>query len=282
MKILITGANGQLGSDLVEFLKDKYTILPYSSKQLDITNLNLFQKEIDRVMPDIIINCAAYTNVDDCESNIEKAYIVNSIGAKNCAIISNKFSIKLFHISTDYVFDGIAKEPYKEDDITNPISIYGKSKLSGENNIINHCNNFFILRTAGVYGINGKNFVKTIVNFAKDKKFLKVVNDQITTPTYTLEICKQILALLETEYFGIYHASSEGECSWYEFTKAILDELEINAQLTACSTNEFPRPAKRPKYSVLENFNLKIIGLNKFKHWKDALKDFLTKYKEVL
>jgi len=282
MKILITGAKGQLGTDLVKKMRENHDVFPYSSQELDITKLQKFDAEVEKIAPDIIINCAAFTDVDGCESNIERAYLVNSIGAKNCAIISNKYSLKLFHISTDYIFNGESEIPYKEDDIPEPISTYGKSKLSGEINIINHCNKFFILRTAGVYGANGNNFIKTILKIVKKNKFLKVVNDQITTPTYTVDICNQILKLLKTEYYGIYHASSEGFCSWYEFTKTILQYLDINADVVPCTTDEFLRPAKRPKYSVLDNFNLKLIGLNEFRYWKESLKEFLEKYKEEL
>ena len=163
MKILITGAKGQLGTDLVKKMRENHDVFPYSSQELDITKLQKFDAEVEKIAPDIIINCAAFTDVDGCESNIERAYLVNSIGAKNCAIISNKYSLKLFHISTDYIFNGESEIPYKEDDIPEPISTYGKSKLSGEINIINHCNKFFILRTAGVYGANGNNFIKTIL-----------------------------------------------------------------------------------------------------------------------
>ncbi len=282
MKILITGASGQLGSDLVKKLEKFYNVFPYSSNKLDITNLKQFDNIVREINPDTIINCAAYTNVDACESNINKAFMVNAIGAKNCAIITNKYSLKLFHISTDYIFNGKTTKPYKEFDLPNPISVYGKSKLEGEINITNHCNRFFILRTAGVYGINGNNFVKTIIKVAKEQKKLKVVDDQVTTPTYTIDICNQILSLIETEYFGIYHASAEGSCSWYEFTKYILEISKIDAELTPCTTEEFPRPAKRPKFSVLENFNLKLIGLNRFRHWRDSLKDFLEKNMEAL
>ncbi len=282
MKILITGATGQLGKDLTLILKKYYTVYPYSSKDLNITDYKFFEKEVAKVKPDVVVNCAAYTNVDGCEREVEKAYSVNSIGAKNCAIIANKFQIKLLHISTDYIFNGEIKIPFKEDDTPNPVSIYAKSKLAGEINIINHCNNFFILRTAGVYGIYGNNFVKTILKIAKERGFLKVVNDQITTPTYTIDLCNQILKLVDTEYYGIYHASNEGECSWYEFAKAIIKYSGINATIEPCTTAEFPRPAHRPKYSVLENFNLKLLNLNEFRQWDVSLKEFLNRFKEEL
>ena len=278
MKILITGGFGQLGTDLTLTLKDKhYTVYPFSSKELDITDLDKFIEKAKEIKPKVLINCAAYTNVDGCETEREKAFKVNAIGAKNCAIVSDTVNSKLFHISTDYIFNGNKKSPYTEYDSPAPESVYGKSKYSGEKLITHHCNNFFILRVAGVYGINGNNFVKTIVKFAKEKDLLKVVNDQITTPTYTIDICNQITKLINTDNYGIYHSSCEGECSWYEFTKFIFNKLNINTEVVPCKTSEYPRPAKRPSYSVMENFNLKLLKINVMRHWQDAVSDFLNK-----
>ncbi len=279
MKVLITGGKGQLGSDLTIYLNSKnFEVISYSSKELDITNLELSLKIVKDIKPEVIINCSAYTAVDDCESNINKAYLVNAIGAKNIAIVSRKINAKLFHLSTDYVFDGKKKSPYTEYDFPNPISIYGKSKLAGEIEVINQTNDYFILRVSGVYGKYGKNFVKTMINLAKEKNEIKVVNDQIVTPTSTIEICKLISNLINTDHFGLYHATCEGECSWYEFTKYIFQLLNIKAKVVPCSTEEFPRPAARPKYSVLENFNLKLIGYNSFNNWKLAIKNFLKTF----
>ena len=282
MNILITGAKGQLGNDLSEILKkNHYNVFSFSSKKLDITNLKDFIKIADNISPNVIINCAAYTKVDDCETNINKAFFVNSIGAKNCAIVANIFNAKLFHISTDYIFDGKKGKSYTEFDLPNPESIYGKSKYYAEQLIKEHCNRFFILRVAGVYGINGENFVKTIVRLGQEKNSLKIVDDQITTPTYTVDISNQILKLIDTDLFGIYHATCEGQCSWYEFTISIFNKLNINIELIPCSVREFTRPAKRPLNSVLENFNLKLQQLNVMRHWQDSLSDFLNKHKKL-
>ena len=279
MKILITGANGQLGKDLTEFLKSKnFSIYPFSSKELDVTNLDLTIKIIKEIKPNILINCAAYTAVDDCEKNIQRAFLVNGIGAKNVAIASQIVNAKLFHISTDYVFDGKKTSPYTEYDLPNPISFYGKSKYFGEIFLKEHCLKFFILRVSGVYGKYGKNFVKTIINLAREKDEIRVVNDQHVTPTSTIEICKLIYELIPTEHYGLYHATCEGECTWFEFAKFIFNELNIKTKLIPCTTDEFPRPAKRPKNSVLENFNLKLIGYNTFSHWTNAIKNFLKTF----
>ncbi len=279
MKILITGGKGQLGKELTLFLQEKnYEIFSFSSKEFDITNLDFCLKVVKDLKPEIIINCGAYTLVDECEKNVEKAFKVNSIGAKNMAIISNRLDIKLFHISTDYVFDGEKENSYNEYDNPNPINIYGKSKLFGETFVKEHTPYFFILRVSGVYGKYGKNFVKTIIQLAREKEVLKVVNDQRVTPTSTYEIAKNIYNLIETENFGLYHATCEGECTWYEFAKSIFEYMDIKVNIIPCTTEEFPRPAKRPRNSVLENFNLKLIGYNTFSHWKDSLLRFLKDF----
>ena len=279
MKILITGGKGQLGTDLTLFLKDKgFQVYSFSSSEMDISNLDLSYKITKEIMPDVIINCAAYTAVDECEKNINKAFLINTIGAKNISIISNEINAKLFHISTDYVFNGEKDSPYTEYDKPDPISIYGKSKYYGEVLVKEHNERFFILRVSGVYGKYGKNFIKTIINLAREKDELKVVNDQFVTPTSTIEICKQIHILLPTTYFGLYHATCEGSCTWYEFTKYIFKNLNIKTKVIPCSTEEFPRPAKRPKNSVLENFNLKLIGFNAFSQWQEAVKIFLKSF----
>lgn len=276
MRILITGGKGQLGTDLTDFLSaQKYTVFSFSSKDIDITDIETFLKKAKEISPHIIINCAAYTRVDDCETNVEQAYKVNSLGAKNCAIVSNLLDCTLFHISTDYIFNGNQEKPYIEYDKPSPISIYGLSKYHGELQIKEHCSKFFILRVSGVYGKYGNNFIKTIINLSKKMKTLKVVNDQITTPTFTMDICQQIAKLLPLNCYGTYHASSEGSCSWYELTKKIFEILNIDAEVIPCTTEEFPRPARRPKYSVLENFNLKLLGLNIMPHWEESLKKFL-------
>ncbi len=282
MKVLIAGGRGQLGTDLTKILiSNNIETFFYDSSELDITDINSIFKKINSASPDIIINCAAYTNVDNCESDIEKAFKVNALGAKHCAIAAETFNKKLIHISTDYVFNGKKKSPYTEYDKPEPLSVYANSKLHGEFLIKEHCKKFFILRVAGVYGIYGNNFVKTIIQYGKTKDMLKVVNDQITTPTYTIDIANQILQLIDSEFYGTYHATAEGECSWYEFTSFIFGKLNIRTKIIPCTTEEFPRPARRPSYSVLDNFNLKLINKNFMRHWKDGINDFLKKHFQV-
>jgi dTDP-4-dehydrorhamnose reductase len=276
IKVLITGGKGQLGTDLTDVLKShNFIVHSFGSKDVDISNLDNFFKIAKNINPHIIINCGAYTKVDNCEEDVDTAFKINAIGAKNCAIVSDSLKCKLIHISTDYVFNGEKDTPYTEYDAPQPVSVYGKSKYFGEVLIKEHCNRYFILRVAGVYGEHGNNFVKTIINLSKKNKSLKVVNDQKTTPTSTIAICNQILNILLTDNFGTYHSTCEGECSWYEFTKEIFNILNIDTEVIPCTTEEFPRPAKRPQYSVLENYNLKLLGINKMIHWKDALKEFL-------
>ena len=284
MKVFVTGSKGMLGTDLVNQLKiENHDINAVDIDNLDICDLNQVIESISDYKPDVIINCAAYTNVDRCETDIDNAYRVNSIGPKNLAIVSNQLDIPLLHISTDYVFDGETNKPYIEGDVTNPQSVYGKSKLFGEENVKNFTNKYFIVRTQWLYGKNGKNFVKTMLSLAENNSSLTVVNDQFGSPTYTKDLCEVICEIIKTKAFGIYHVTNSGICSWFEFTKCIMElagtGTGVNIQVNPCKTEEFPRPAKRPKFSPLDNFNLKLCGFKQLRHFSEALKDYL---KEIL
>ena len=237
--------------------------------------LKLIQKE----KPYAVVNCAAYTDVDGCEDNKEKAFLVNSLGPRNIAIACEKEKAKFFHISTDYVFDGEEKGFKIEFDSINPKSIYGKSKALGEQYAMNFCSRFFILRTAWLYGENGNNFVKTIVKLAKEKKEIYVVDDQIGTPTNVVDLSYAIAKLLDTKEYGIYHCTGKGECSWFEFANHIVRCFELEAKIKPCSTEQFKRKAKRPKHSTLENFMLKQTVGDVFRDWKKALETFAEKFK---
>ncbi len=282
-KVLITGSNGQLGLELQNKLKDKYELIVTSRADLDITDTQQVTELIKFKKPDVIINCAAYTAVDLCEQQGDAAYKSNAIGPKNLAIAANEIGAKLVHISTDYVFDGEGNKdelgnirPYYETDVTNPQSAYGRTKLEGEKFIIQNLNKYFIIRTAWLYG-EGKNFVRTMINLSKNNAKVKVVNDQIGSPTSTAELANMIENLIETEEYGIYHGTCEGYCSWYDLTCEIYGLLNINTKVIPVTTDEFPRPARRPKYSVLENKKLNELGLYKFKTWQEALKKYLEK-----
>ena len=278
MKILITGSKGQLGSELVELLSKDNEVYGFGHKELDVTDKNLVINTVSKIIPDVIIYSAAFTNVDGCESNIKTAFDVNIIGTGNVAIASKKNKSKMVYISTDYVFDGKKNSPYLESDIPNPVSIYGISKYGGELIVKHFLNNFFIVRTSWLYSKRGKNFVNTILNIAKNKKELKVVYDQVGCPTYAPDLANAISALISTKYYGIYHITNSGECSWYEFAKKILEYAEIkDIKVTPISTEELNRQAPRPKYSVLKNFNLEKKKIYKMRNWELALKDFFKK-----
>jgi len=278
LKILITGSKGQLGSELVDLLSKENEVHGFGHKELDITDRNLVINTVSKIVPDIVIHCAAFVDADGCESNIKTAFDVNTIGSGNVTIASKKNKSTMVYISTDYVFDGKKTSPYLESDIPNPISIYGISKYAGELIVKNLLNNFFIVRTAWLFRKKGKNFVNTILRLAKDKKELRVVNDQVGSPTYISDLAKAISALISTNYYGIYHITNSGECSWYEFTKKILEYAKIkNVKVTPILTKELNRSAPRPKYSVLANFNLEKKKIYKMRSWELTLKDFFKK-----
>jgi len=278
LKILITGSEGQLGSELVNLLSKDNEVYGLSHKELDITDKNNVINTVSKIVPDIVIHCAAFVDADECETNIKTAFDVNTIGSGNVAIASKKTNSTMVYISTDYVFDGKKTSTYLESDIPNPISVYGISKYGGEQIVRHYLEKFFIVRTSWLYGKKVKNFVNIIINLAKDKKELKVVNDQVGSPTYVPDLARAISSLISTKYYGIYHITNSGECSWYEFAKKILKYAEIkNVKVTPISTEELNRPAPRPKYSVLKNFNLKKKKIYKMRNWELALRDFFKK-----
>lgn len=277
MKVLLTGGRGQLGLELKKQIQSEYTNYEVSSTDydvLDITDLNQVRKVLLLENPDIVINCAAHTAVDKCEEDIENAYKINAIGPKNLAIACDDIGAKLVQISTDYVFNGEVPGARREDDITGPQSIYGTSKLLGEEYVKTFCKKHFIIRTAWLYG-EGNNFVRTMLKLAETNKELNVVGDQFGSPTSTKDLAKAIIELMQTEYYGTYHGTCEGECSWYDFACKIFELKGIDIKVNKVTSEEFIRPAKRPKYSVLDNFMLKLYGLNSFRHWEEALKDYL-------
>ncbi len=284
MKVLITGCRGQLGIELGRQLKNlnqesqkKIVLIETDLDTLDITDSLQVQNLLTREQPEVIINAAAYTNVDGCETDELKAFRVNAIGAQNLSTVAYKIGAKLLQVSTDYVFDGTGNSPKREYDPINPQSIYGKSKALGEKLVIQTNPRYFILRTAWLYG-EGNNFVRTMLKLAQEKDEINVVNDQIGSPTSTVDLASCIINLINTEQYGIYHATCEGECSWYDFAKKIFALKKVKVKVNPISTKELNRSAKRPAYSVLENFMLKLIDLNNFRQWEDALEEYLGSY----
>jgi dTDP-4-dehydrorhamnose reductase len=280
MKLFIIGHDGMLGQDMVRIARGAGHE-PYGASfpDIDITSRESIRERVESIRPDAIINCAAFTAVDACETNEATAMAVNATGAGLVAACAESLGVPLVHISTDYVFDGKATKPYVEDDLANPASVYGRSKLKGEEMVFANCARTFVFRIAWLYGKNGNNFVKTIRAAAQKNaaagKPLRVVNDQFGTPTFTVDVCRQVLCILPTAHFGLYHATNEGACTWYDFAKKIVASANIPCAVDPCPTTEFPRPAPRPAYSVLENRNLKTIGMNIMQPWEEAFGEFL-------
>lgn len=258
MKILITGAKGMLAKAVIDQFKDNNELILTDVSELDITDENNTNEFITRIKPEYIINCAAYTAVDKAEEDIELAKKVNSIGPKNLAIAAKKNDAILIHISTDYVFNGeldISKS-YIEDDEIAPVTVYGKTKAEGEKNIIENCDKYYILRTAWLYG-DGNNFVRTMIKLGKEKEEINVVSDQHGSPTYTVDLASIISQVIEKKLpYGIYHSTNEGFTTWYDFTKKIYEIANINCKVNPVTSEEFIRPAKRPKNSKMSKSKL--------------------------
>lgn len=280
MKVLITGSNGMLGHDLIDVLNDKHELILTTSKTLDITDKEHTVEFIKENKPDIVINSAAYTDVDGCEENRERAFSVNGEGVRNLAIGCREADCPLVHISTDYVFNGKNDTPWVEDDEISPISVYGKSKLEGEQAIQEILDKFFIVRTAWLYGVNGGNFPKTMLELAKTHDELTVVYDEVGTPTYTPDLAEAIGKLIETDYYGIYHITNSGSCSWCEFAKYIFEIAGVDVKVTPVTASEFARPAPRPSYSVLNNKRWADNGFEPLRSYKEAIKDYLIYLKK--
>lgn len=275
MKILITGSNGMLGHDLEEVLKDSHELVLTTSKTLDITDKDKTMEIIKENKPDVVINSAAYTDVDGCETNQDLAYAVNGEGVRNLALACREVDCPLVHISTDYVFDGTARDPIAEDGEIGPISVYGKSKLQGEEAIQEILDKFFIVRTAWLYGINGKNFPRTMLELAENHPEITVVYDEVGTPTYTPDLAYGISQLIETDYYGIYHLTNSGSCSWCEFARYIFKIAERDVKVIPVTASEFSRPAPRPSYSVLKNAKWIENGFEPLRDYKEAISEYI-------
>jgi len=272
---MIIGSEGMLGHDLVDILSKENEINTTTIYTLDITDIEKTIKTVQEINPDVVVHAAAFTDVDESESKADLAYKVNSLGTRNVAVACKEIDSAMVYICTDYVFDGTKGSSYYEYDQTNPQSIYGKTKLAGEIYIRDILSKFYIVRTSWLYGHHGPNFVKTMLDLAKTTDKISVVNDQIGSPTYTVDLATAIAELIKKPLYGIYHITNSEHCSWYEFAREIFNVAGIEVDLTPVKTEEFPRPAPRPKYSVLENYNWKMEGFNKIRSYKEALKDYM-------
>ena len=298
MKILITGANGQLGTELRRCIAagktelgplpaklQRATVLATDVDTLDITNRHEVAAYVRHHAPDAIISCAAFTNVDGCETNREAAFAVNALGARNLAMAAEEIGAKLVHVSTDYVFSGDAAQPVWEYDLPAPRSVYGKTKLLGEQYVQQFCTHYFIVRTAWLYGYAGNNFVKTMLRLARQNGGVTVVDDQLGNPTSANDLAHEILEIAATENYGVYHCTNEGTCSWADFAQAVMEGAGLDCTVARCTSEEYaamnPASAKRPAYSSLRNKHLEDTVGDKMRPWREALSAYLKYLPEM-
>lgn len=272
MRVLVTGVKGQLGYDVAQHLKLRgFEYRGVSIDDFDLTDIAVTDDYIRDYRPDAVIHCAAYTDVDKAEDDKERCYAVNVVATANIADICSKIGTKLVYISTDYVFSGNSDIPYEVDSETNPLSIYGNSKLEGEKAVLNRVNKYFIIRTSWAFGIHGKNFVNTMLHLSKKKSVLQVVSDQIGSPTYTYDLARLIVEMIETEKYGVYHATNENYCSWAEFAEEIFRITGTETRIEYIQSEQFIVRARRPKNSRLSKSSLDLAGFSRLPTWKDAL-----------
>ncbi|MFH1613058.1 MAG: dTDP-4-dehydrorhamnose reductase [bacterium] len=276
MKILVIGAKGMLGQDLCPILKKENEVIEADINEIDIVKIDQVNKFIKQTNSDLIINLAAYTDVDGCEINKDKAFEINSLGTWNIALIASELNKSLVYISTDYVFNGQKESPYLEFDFPNPINTYGWSKLAGEEYVKTLVKKFYIIRTSWLFGKYGKNFINTIIKLSKEQNEIKVVDDQNGSPTFTVDLSYQISKLIKTNFFGTYHISNKESCTWFEFAKKIIEISGSKTKILPIASSEIKRLAKRPTNSVLKNYCLELRKMDLSRSWEDAIKEYLS------
>lgn len=275
MKVLVTGVNGQLGHDIVEECqKRNIEAIGVDVKEMDITNVNQVSEVITETKPDAIIHCAAWTAVDKAEDEVEQCRKVNRDGTKNIVDVCEKLDLPLMYFSTDYVFDGQGEEPWHEYDERHPLNVYGKTKYEGELEV-ERLKKHFIIRISWVFGINGGNFIKTMLRLGKERKEVSVVNDQIGSPTYTYDLARLCVDMIQTKEYGTYHATNEGICSWYEFACEIFKQAKMDVIVHPVDSTQFPTRAIRPKNSRMNKTELDKHGFTRLPSWQDALERYL-------
>jgi dTDP-4-dehydrorhamnose reductase len=282
MRVAVIGATGQLGTDVAdEFVRNGDEVSRLAHADIEISSLETVRSALDNLQPELIVNTAAMHNVEKCEQEPALAYAVNAIGARNLAATARELEAMLIHVSTDYVFDGSKGKPYLETDPTVPLNVYGNTKVAGELFIRATTDRYFILRTSALYGRSpcrakaGRNFVELMLKLAGERDQISVVTDEVVSPTYTIDLAKQIVVLSGTSQFGLYHATAEGSCTWHEFARMIFELTNSKVNLRVAAPNEFPVKVRRPKYSVLDNHRLKTLGVNSFRSWEHGLKSYL-------
>jgi dTDP-4-dehydrorhamnose reductase len=283
MKIAVIGADGQLGNDVVTIFRHKADeVSPLTHSDIELADIDSISSRLKELRPQVVINTAAMHHVENCEREPQKAFAVNALGARNLASVAHDIGAILMHVSTDYVFDGAKKAPYEETDAPFPLNVYGNTKLSGESFVRSGVDRHFVLRTSAIYGKSpcrakgGLNFVELMLKLARERGKVRVVDSEFVSPTRTTEIAAQMVALSRSDAYGLYHATAEGSCSWYEFAKEIFRVTNTNVTLEAAGPNEFPAKVARPTYSVLENRGLKSRGLNVFKPWQEGLREYFS------
>lgn len=282
MRVLVTGVKGQLGYDVVNELKKRnIEAVGVDIDEMDITDAKSVDDVITGANVDAVIHCAAYTAVDAAEDNIEVCRKVNADGTQNIANVCKKLDIKMVYISTDYVFDGEGTRPWEPDDKQNPLNVYGQTKYEGELAVCNTLEKFFIVRIAWVFGINGKNFIKTMLNLGRTRDSLTVVNDQFGSPTYTYDLARLLVDMILTDKYGFYHATNEGICTWYEFACEIFKTAGMNVKVSPVSAAEYPAKAKRPSNSRMNKDKLDANGFERLPSWQDALKRYIAALNEM-
>jgi dTDP-4-dehydrorhamnose reductase len=281
MRVVIVGARGMLGTDLMRVFSGRSEATGLDIEELDITDEARCRACIGELSPDVVINAAAMTRVDDCESRVEEAFRVNALGAGNVAAAASDLGALLVHYSTDYVFEGRKPGPYIEEDPPSPLGVYGRSKLQGEELVRSRCGEHLIIRTAWLFGCNGPNFIRTILTAARNGRQLRVVNDQLGSPTYTVDLAEHSVHLLEGGGRGIYHVTNSGSCTWYELARFALDYAGMGAvNVEPVTTAEYPRPAPRPANSVLANARLLREGFPALRHWTEAVREYIRRTAE--
>lgn len=276
MKVLVTGVKGQLGYDVVnELTKRGHIAIGTDIEEMDITDADSVDAVIKENAPDAVIHCAAYTAVDAAEDNADLCRKINAEGTQNIANVCKELDIKMTYISTDYVFDGEGERPWEPDDERTPLNVYGQTKYEGELAVQNTLDKYFIVRIAWVFGVNGKNFIKTMLNLGKTRDSLTVVDDQFGSPTYTFDLARLLVDMVETDRYGIYHATNEGICTWYEFACEIFKQAGMNVKVSPVSSAEYPAKAKRPSNSRMSKEKLAENGFEKLPTWQDALSRYL-------
>ena len=279
MKVALIGARGQLGTDLVQAMNG-WDVVAWSHREVEVCDFSATRDALTTAAPDVVINTAAFHRVDECEAQAEKALQVNALAVRNLARICEDLRCALLHVSTDYVFGGEQRVPYAETDLPVPLNAYGVSKLAGELFVRRLCRRHFVVRSCGLYGVagasgKGGNFVETMVRLSKEGRAIRVVDDQVLTPTYTKDLAEKIVELLRAERYGLYHITNAGSCSWYEFTKEIFRILEVNPDLAPTTAEAFGAAARRPAYSVLAHEAIAQIGLADLRPWTEAVADYL-------